>query len=224
MTLRAMGGSDYRGSPGRIVERTPAHSSRRDGSARTGSSRPSAWLPVSSGMRFCRWRELYRSASWMRDDARRLMDAPRATRPEREGAEQREREARRQLALLRNETTRYEESDFYPYRYLATEGFLPGYNFPRLPVRALLSVREIRARSLDRPRFLGLQEFGPHNLIYHEGRRHQVIWRLYAAGRVRRNFANRRGRVRRLRVHPYRSVPARRAVRALWPPAHRRQL
>jgi hypothetical protein len=29
-----------------------------------------------------------------------------------------------------------EESDFYPYRYLASEGFLPGYNFPALPVRA----------------------------------------------------------------------------------------
>ena len=102
------------------------------------------------------------------------MDAPRAKRQERDEAEQRELEARRQLALLRNETPRYEESDFYPYRYLATEGFLPGYNFPRLPVRALLSVRA-QARSLDRPRFLGLREFGPNNLIYHEGRRHQVI-------------------------------------------------
>lgn len=122
---------------------------------------------------FGRWRDLYRSATSMRDKARRLLDAPRATRQEREEAERSEREARRQLALLRNESLRYEESDFYPYRYLATEGFLPGYNFPRLPVRALLSVRD-QARSLDRPRFLGLQEFGPNNLIYHEGRRHQV--------------------------------------------------
>ena len=32
--------------------------------------------------------------------------------------------------------TAREESDFYPYRYLASEGFLPGYNFPALPVRA----------------------------------------------------------------------------------------
>ena len=122
---------------------------------------------------FDRWRELYRAASWMRDEARKLMDAPRATRQERDDAERREIEARRQLALLRNEGG-YDQSDFYPYRYLSTEGFLPGYNFPRLPVRALLTVRD-QARSLDRPRFLGLQEFGPNNLIYHEGRRHQVI-------------------------------------------------
>lgn len=122
---------------------------------------------------FDRWRELYRSASWMRDEARKLRDAPRATGKERDDAERRENEAHRQLALLRNEGG-YDQSDFYPYRYLATEGFLPGYNFPRLPVRALLTVRE-QARSLDRPRFLGLREFGPNNLIYHEGRRHQVI-------------------------------------------------
>ena len=38
---------------------------------------------------FGRWRELYRSASWMRDDARKLMDAPRATRQEREDSERR---------------------------------------------------------------------------------------------------------------------------------------
>ena len=26
------------------------------------------------------------------------------------------------------------EGDFYSYRYFASEGFLPGYNFPRLPL------------------------------------------------------------------------------------------
>ena len=64
-------------------------------------------------------------------------------------------------------------SDFYSYRYFASEGFLPGYNFPRLPVRALVTVRN-SARSIDRFRFLGLSEFGPQNVIYHEGRRHRV--------------------------------------------------
>ena len=28
-------------------------------------------------------------------------------------------------------------ADFNPYRYLASEGFLPGYSFPRLPHRRL---------------------------------------------------------------------------------------
>ena len=39
-------------------------------------------------------------------------------------------------------------------RYLAGEGFLPGYNFPRLPLRVLLSTGQ-EAKSLDRPRFIG---------------------------------------------------------------------
>lgn len=156
----------------RIVERTPSIQEARwlgpDWVESTVRAAPGEFRDS-----FGRWRELYRSASWMRDEARKRMDAPKATRQEREDAERREFEARRQLVLLRNEGG-YDQSDFYPYRYLATEGFLPGYNFPRLPVRALLTVRE-QARSLDRPRFLGLQEFGPNNLIYHEGRRHQVI-------------------------------------------------
>ena len=156
----------------RIVESTPTIQKARwfglDWVEATVRSAPSKFTDA-----FHRWRELHRSASWMRDEARKQMDAPRATRQEREEAEQRHREALRQLELLRNQTS-YEQSDFYPYRYLATEGFLPGYNFPRLPVRAMLTVRD-QARSLDRPRFLGLHEFGPNNLIYHEGRRHQVV-------------------------------------------------
>ena len=157
---------------GRIVERTPTIQGARwfgpDWIEATVRSAPRNFSDA-----FQRWRELHSSASSMRDEARKQMDVPRATRQEREEAEQRHREALRQLELLRNQTS-YEESDFYPYRYLATEGFLPGYNFPRLPVRAILTVRD-QARSLDRPRFLGLHEFGPHNLIYHEGRRHQVV-------------------------------------------------
>jgi hypothetical protein len=34
-------------------------------------------------------------------------------------------------------------SDFYTYRYLATEGSLPGYNFPRLPLYATFRPREL---------------------------------------------------------------------------------
>lgn len=122
---------------------------------------------------FDRWRALYRSAIDMRDDARKVIDAPKASKKDQEEAEQREREARREIKLLLNETRRREESDFYPYRYLATEGFLPGYNFPRLPVRALVTVGDA-SRSIDRPRFLGVAEFGPGNVIYHEGRKHRV--------------------------------------------------
>jgi hypothetical protein len=32
-------------------------------------------------------------------------------------------------------------SDFETYRYLAEQGFLPGYNFPRLPLMAFIPAR-----------------------------------------------------------------------------------
>ena len=122
---------------------------------------------------FDRWRELYQSTCALRDAARRVVDDPHATRKDREEAERREAEARREISLLLNRTNRQEESDFYPYRYLAGEGFLPGYNFPRLPVRASVTVGN-SAQIIDRPRFLGLTEFGPGNQVYHEGRKHRV--------------------------------------------------
>ena len=35
------------------------------------------------------------------------------------------------------------QSDFYSYRYFASEGFLPGYNFPRLPLSAYIPGRRL---------------------------------------------------------------------------------
>src|SRR5262249_18002751 len=64
------------------------------------------------------------------------------------------------------------------YRYLATEGFLPGYNFPRLPLMAYIpATNDGRGRQtyLQRPRFLALSEFGPRSLVYHEGRAYRVV-------------------------------------------------
>lgn len=122
---------------------------------------------------FERWRTLYHSTCALRDAARRVVDDPHASKKERDEAERRESEARREISLLLNQTNRQEESDFYPYRYLAGEGFLPGYNFPRLPVRASVTVGS-NSQMIDRPRFLGLTEFGPGNRVYHEGRKHIV--------------------------------------------------
>ena len=68
-------------------------------------------------------------------------------------------------------------SDFNPYRYLASEGFLPGYSFPRLPLAAYIPTSARRFGDgdyLQRPRFLAIREFGPGALIYHEGARYQV--------------------------------------------------
>ena len=122
---------------------------------------------------FDRWRELYQAACNERDSARLEMDDPNASRTAKRQAEEREYGTRREIALLLNQTNRQEESDFYPYRYLAGEGFLPGYNFPRLPVRVSVPVRD-SAQMIDRPRFLGLNEFGPGNQVYHEGRKYRI--------------------------------------------------
>lgn len=65
------------------------------------------------------------------------------------------------------------ESEFFPYRYLATEGFLPGYNFPALPVRALVKDGK-KTIFVSRAKFLGIYEFGPHNFIYHKGSKHWI--------------------------------------------------
>jgi Putative DNA-binding domain/Domain of unknown function (DUF1998)/Helicase conserved C-terminal domain len=118
------------------------------------------------------WRELYRSATRQLLEAQRVALQPKKTKEERRTAERNESEAKREMLLLRNEGG-VTESDFYPYRYFASTGFLPGYNFPRLPLRALVGSRDAM-QTLDRPRFLGLREFGPRNVIYHEGRKHRV--------------------------------------------------
>ena len=91
-------------------------------------------------------------------------------------AKQRYDEARVQRDLLLDTQTSM-SSDFYVYRYLASEGFLPGYNFPRLPLMAYIPARREkigRDSFLSRPRFLGLSEFGPRSIIYHEGSTYRV--------------------------------------------------
>ncbi len=141
-----------------------------------------AEAPARFDAAMARWRDLYRAATEQRDAARRVTDLPNQPRDKKQEAEQREREAKREIALLLNEGT-ITESDFYPYRYLANEGFLPGYNFPRLPLRALVAGRE-DAHAIDRPRFIGLSEFGPQNVIYHEGRKHRVTTCILPAGGI----------------------------------------
>jgi Lhr-like helicase len=121
---------------------------------------------------FDRWRELYRAAN------RQLMEAQSALLRARRADDQalansRQQEALRQRNLLLQINTNREEGDFYPYRYLASEGFLPGYNFPALPVRAWVPRDE--GEFIGRPRFLALREFAPGNILYHEGAKWEVV-------------------------------------------------
>ena len=62
-------------------------------------------------------------------------------------------------------------------------GFLPGFNFPRLPLRAILPTGD-EPHVVDHPRFLGLSEFGPRNILYHEGRKYRMIRCVLPSGAV----------------------------------------
>lgn len=124
-----------------------------------------------------RWRDLYRAA----DAQQRIQNAAKRdhtkTADEKKRAERLRSEAEKQLELLLNEVRTDFQSDFYSYRYFASEGFLPGYNFPRLPISAYIPARR-RGKAaedwLSRPRFVAIQEFGPQALIYHEGSVYRV--------------------------------------------------
>jgi ATP-dependent helicase YprA (DUF1998 family) len=124
-----------------------------------------------------RWRGLYHSAMTTREAADRVVADASRTPEDRKRATVRRREAEAQLELLRADIDRHQQSDFYSYRYFAAEGFLPGYSFPRLPLSAFVPGRRGNQGSdefLSRPRFLAVREFGPRNLIYHEGSRYEV--------------------------------------------------
>ena len=131
---------------------------------------------------FERWHQLYRVAMNQLSEAhlqlvRGFTKVGKGTADAIKEAERAMHEAQRQLELLTCQNVRIEESDFYAYRYLASEGFLPGYNFPALPVRAFVSSRS-EGEFISRPRFLAISEFGPDNVIYHEGAKYQIsrVW------------------------------------------------
>jgi ATP-dependent helicase YprA (DUF1998 family) len=128
--------------------------------------------PTNFDRAFDRWRELFRAALRQLTEAQSALRRARQ-RDDQADARRREEEALRQLNLLRQLSTNREESDFYPYRYLASEGFLPGYNFPALPVRAWVPRDD--GEFIARPRFLALREFGPNNILYHEGAKWEVV-------------------------------------------------
>lgn len=130
-----------------------------------------------------RWRALYRAADSQRLMQQELANDPALESSSKEKANRLSQEARRQRELLVEPRTL--NNDFYTYRYLASEGFLPGYNFPRLPLSAYIPGR-LRQQSdksspkdrgpeyLQRPRFIAIEEYGPGNSIYYEGNRYRV--------------------------------------------------
>ncbi|MFQ3537088.1 MAG: DEAD/DEAH box helicase [Aggregatilineales bacterium] len=122
-----------------------------------------------------RWRSLYLSALKQVKAQENIRRDPTRQQSDRHQAERLRREALSQIDLL-TEVGSLAQSDFYSYRYFATEGFLPGYSFPRLPLSAFIPARRANQPDnfLSRPRFLAISEFGPRAIIYHEGSRYLI--------------------------------------------------
>lgn len=131
-----------------------------------------------------RWRDLFAATKRQMEINQKVMNNPAASERDRRDAKQRHDEAFRQQSLLLQESGSA-NSDFYTYRYLASQGFLPGYNFPRLPLMAYIPARKGkigRENFLSRPRFLALSEFGPYSIIYHEGSQYRVTRAMLSVG------------------------------------------
>ncbi len=135
-----------------------------------------ARLPQSFDEACNRWRSLYRAAVQQRALQNRVIGDHSRSPGDRDRAKRLRAQAESQIALLTDPQNSF-EGDFYSYRYFASEGFLPGYNFPRLPLSAFIPARRGRLgrdEFLSRPRFLAIAEFGPRALIYHEGSRYRI--------------------------------------------------
>ena len=124
---------------------------------------------------FDRWRGLLASAERTVNLASQVLDDYTISPQERRAADNRLAMGNSQRRALLESAAR-QNNDFYLYRYLATEGFLPGYNFPRLPLMAYVpaGTDDKSQRFIQRARFLAILEFGPQSLIYHEGRAFRV--------------------------------------------------
>ena len=153
---------------------------------------------------FVRWRDLFNAAQRQMDLAHGIQMNAAADEKTRREAKQRYDEARIQRDLLLDSRASM-SSDFYAYRYLASEGFLPGYNFPRLPLLAYIPARREkvgRDSFLSRPRFLGLSEFGPRSIIYHEGSTYRVRKAILTVRDAESVSTSSRLTVRRARLCP----------------------
>nr|MCR5258434.1 DUF1998 domain-containing protein [Desulfovibrio sp.] len=127
-----------------------------------------------------RWRSLYRAAVRQRKTQNDIsIDTSRPPK-ERELARHLRAEAETQIELLLLDDPKKRavaQSDFYSYRYFASEGFLPGYNFPRLPLSAFIPAQRgggTGSGYISRARFIAISEFGPGSIIYHEGSRYSI--------------------------------------------------
>lgn len=134
-------------------------------------------LPESLDKALDRWRTLYREARSSLSKASQSIESGLLIFGSDDYRQQKrlQDQASIQLKLLKNESSGggTEMTEFYIYRFLASEGFLPGYNFTRLPVRVFVTEGD-GGDYISRPRLIALREFGPGNIIYHNGAKFRV--------------------------------------------------
>jgi len=135
-------------------------------------------LPSTFDLSLNRWRSLFKEARATLTRASKQIESGLLKFGSDEYRQQKrlQDQASMQLALLRNKKegdSGTEMTEFYVYRYLASEGFLPGYNFTRLPVRVFVAEGD-GGDYISRPRLVALREFGPGNIIYHNGSKFRV--------------------------------------------------
>lgn len=125
-----------------------------------------------------RWRSLYKQAQTQIEAASLIINnriyGDNSKEKKDAHSRQQRGESLRDMLLGTNQDKHKEENEFYPYRYLASEGFLPGYNFTKLPLRALLQYKNDTVEYLSRPKNLALTEFGPQNIIYNNGGKFRI--------------------------------------------------
>ena len=133
-------------------------------------------IPNAFNQALQRWRDLYTEADNAQATATAQLRGAHLTKssPEYKSATSTLHQSQRKLDLLRNKAGFRDFSEFYPFRYLAAEGFLPGYNFTRLPIRMYLDDGKGEGAYISRPRMLALAEFGPHNILYQNGAKWRV--------------------------------------------------
>ncbi|MBN1247611.1 MAG: DEAD/DEAH box helicase [Anaerolineae bacterium] len=94
---------------------------------------------------------------------------------------------RREVIERKREEMREGRDDWYLYRYLGGEGFLPGYAFPPQATTLAFDDQEAElARSPD----IALSEYAPGNFVYYRGERYEVT---HARPRHRRAEGNTAG-------------------------------
>lgn len=122
------------------------------------------------------WRTLYKATLLQMKLANDITMKPGISKDETNIAKKRYMEAVNQKSTL-EKSQGTSNNDYYIYRYLASQGFLPGYSFAAMPLLAWIpssSEQDDDATVLSRARFLGLSEFGPRNVIYHRGRIYRI--------------------------------------------------